>query len=556
LVNTTAYDVNTISNSSVLASEAGYLDQAVLLSLKAIEKNPGDPVTLNNAGAIFKEGGLEIAAVTVLEVANKKEHNNSTIQNNLGQAYLALGEKEKAEEYLKQCISKIPYHPLANSSLALISYAKGNKETALKYTENSLRGAFTDRAWHLLYKLKPDAALMDYFRHRYKQPVYFNEDKYKLPMQCERVVDITAKKAEYEGYREMLKRLIKEFDAIANREMKASGNLMMQKIKNGRLSLPQSPFWELANAMMLAKGMEMNKSEWDKIARSQMEYNKQINLLKNEYEKKREHLSGCGARIALSDEYMQKMSIATTDYQKIYLHVYKDFYHDMIFWGFFAGWDLHQRKGIFCGQASALLSIILRLSETHFLEVETDCASNEKLKKDAEDIQLEGDCPLGKDGYELPFGFGKISLSCERWELEIGEGLVVNVGHKFTTGETSLALGPGVAVSLIGASEESLKHVPELKIGPLQPGLSGGIKGQVFFTFRNGSLMDWGGLFEAELDFLGIAKELLKAGFTIGKNSGLQVQEGPLKNIIDKTLGPDGEAPQINKNVKPYKPQQ
>lgn len=49
-----------------------------------------------------------------------------------------------------------------------------------------------------------------------------------------------------------------------------------------------------------------------------------------------------------------------------------------------------------------------------------------------------------------------------------------------------------------------------------------------FLTFRNGELMDRGGLFEAELDLLGIAKEF-KTGYTIGMNRGLQMTDGPLK---------------------------
>jgi hypothetical protein len=149
---------------------------------------------------------------------------------------------------------------------------------------------------------------------------------------------------------------------------------------------------------------------------------------------------------------------------------------------------------------------------------------------------------------------GKFTFSCDKWELEVGEGLVINVGHKFSTGETNLAFGPGAGISLIGSSNESKLKVPQLEAGPIKPGLSAGIKGQVFFSFRNGALMDWGGLFEAELDILGSTKEL-KTGYVIGRNTGLQLSEGILKNIIDKELGPEKEAPQINPNVRIYNPQ-
>jgi Flp pilus assembly protein TadD/sugar lactone lactonase YvrE len=549
LANTSGYNANTISNAAVFATEAARLDQAVLLSLKAIEKNPNDPAVLNNAGAVFTKGGLEIAAVTVLEAADQKDPGNSTIQNNLGQVYLALGEKEKAGQYLQRAIMKSPYHPLANSSLALIDYAKGNKPSALKYTEHSLRGAFTDKAWHLLYKLKRDASLMNYFRHRYKQPEYFNEDKYHLPVQCENVTDIPARKAEYEAYTEMLRRVKEKFDETAKEEMKAASSSMMQKAKNGQFS--QSPFMQLANAMMLDRKLQMDKGEAEEISKSQKNYKAGIQRLQLEYKERYNKTKGCGAQIALANEYMEKMSVVTREYQKTYLRIYKDFYHDMTYWGFFSSADPHLRKGTFCSQASALLGVLLQLAETHYLDVTIDCASNEKLKKEAEEIKIEGSCPVGEDGYEIPFGIGKFNINCEKWELQFGEALVFNVGHKFTTGETTWALGPGI--SFIGSGHDAIKKVPEIKAGPITGGIDAGIKAQVFLTFRNGSLTDWGGLFDAELDLLGVAKEF-KTGYTIGMNSGLQMVDGPLKNVIDRALGPDAEAPQINKNIKIYKP--
>lgn len=550
LVNTTGYNSNSISNAAVFATEAGRLDQALLLSLKAIEKSPDDAVVLNNAGAVFKKGGLEIAAVTVLEAADIKEAGNSTIQNNLGQAYLALGEKEKAVQYLQRAVSKSPYHPLANVSLAVIEYNKGNKQSALKFTENSLRGAFTDKAWHLLHQLKPDASLMNYFRHRYKQPVYFDEDKYKLPMQCEQVINIPARKAEYEAYRSMLTRVKEQFDAVSKQEMEAALNSLMEQAKKGQLS--QAPFMQLANAMLLDKTLQMDKGDWETISKSQKNYKAAIQRLQQEYRERSNKVKGCESQIALANEYMEKMSVVTREYQKTYLRIYKDFYHDMTYWSFFSSPEPHSRKGTFAGQASALLDVLLQVAETHYIEVTIDCASNEKLKKEAAELKIEGSCPVGEDGYEIPFGIGKFNINCERWEFQFGEVLVLNVGHKFTTGETSWALGPGV--SFIGSGHDAIKKIPEIKAGPITGGLDAGLKAQVFLTFRNGSVTDWGGLFDAELDLLGVAKEF-KTGYTIGMNSGLQMVDGPLKNLIDRTLGPEGEAPQINKNIKIYKPQ-
>lgn len=65
--------------------------------------------------------------------------------------------------------------------------------------------------------------------------------------------------------------------------------------------------------------------------------------------------------------------------------------------------------------------------------------------------------------------------------------------------------------------------------------------------------MDWGGKFTAEIDIIGMAREL-STGFTLGANSGLNMEPGLVKDVIDKLAGPDKEAPQLNPNVKKYKP--
>jgi tetratricopeptide (TPR) repeat protein len=551
IANTDAYDANTIVNSAVFALAAGLVDQAVLLSLKAVEKAPDDPVVLNNTGAILKKGGLEIAAIPVLEAALEKDPGNSTIQNNLGQSYLSLGDRVKAEQYLQQCVGKAIYHPLANSSLALIYLERGNKQTAFKYTENSLRGSFTDRAWHLLLRLKPDAVLMDYMRQRYEQPEYFNENKYKLPLQCEKVSDMPAMKAEYKAYHDMIETVENKFKAIASEENEKGMNEMVENAKNGRIKPP--PFMELAGAMMLDIKLRMDKNGWDEIARSQKRYHARIKVLQDEYKTKYRQLTDCGPEIALANEYMEKMSVVTHEYQKTYLRVYKDFYHDMAYWSLLAAPNEHLRKGVFCGQTASLLGVLSQIAETHFLDLTIDCASNEELKKEAEEIEIEGHCPIGggEEGYEIPFGIGKLNVGCEKVEFQFGEALVLNVGHKFSTGETTWALGPGVSLSLVGATHESIKKVPQLKFGPIQGGLEAGIKAQVFLTFKDGALLDWGGVYTAEMDLLGSAKEF-KTGYTLGVNSGLEMEPGPLRNAIDKIFGPE-EEPQINKNIKKYK---
>lgn len=555
IVNTDKLAPEQISTASLFALEMGQLDQAVLLSLKAAERDPDDPIILNNTGAILQKGGLEIAAITVLESALAGDPGNSTAENNLGQSYLSLGDRDNARMYLQQCIAMVPQHPLANSSLAMIDMESGNKGSALSHIENSLRGAFTDRAYHLLYQLKQDPVLMDYFKDRYKQPEYFDENKYPLPRQCEKVEDIPVLKGDYDAYHEMLDGLIKKFEAEHTAESKLGQDAMMNQVKNfrpgARVYQYEKPFMELGAAMLLDRKRTYEKDDADELARSQKLFEAHMKELRAEYDEKTK-TSDCGAQIGLANEYMAKMAVETRMYQKTWMRIEKGFFLDMSYWSFFTATDQHLRRAAFCQSVVGFLRNLRGLSHTTFLDVNRDCAVTDEKKEEADEVEIEADCPW-YEGAEVGFGVGKIVLDCEKFEFQFGEVIVLNTSYNFHSGELIIALGPGVAVSLAGPGKHALTRIPQLEKAKLELGVEAGIKGQFFLDFKDGALFDWGGKFSAELDIIGLTKEL-SSGFTLGANSGLNLEPGLLKDIIDQLAGPEKEAPQLNPNVKKYKP--
>ena len=180
-------DINNFSLTAIKQSGTpiglwmkGKVNESVLVTLKAAELQPDNNLKLNNTGGILTSCGLGYYAIPILEYVLEKQPDNNMILNNLGQAYLDLGDDKKAEQYLLKCIKSYKYYPDANLALAYIYNSRGNKSVALNYVENSLRGAWSSKANTLLKKLKPDANLMDYVKHRYKQPEYFNFHEYKI----------------------------------------------------------------------------------------------------------------------------------------------------------------------------------------------------------------------------------------------------------------------------------------------------------------------------------------------------------------------------------------
>jgi hypothetical protein len=142
---------------------------------------------------------------------------------------------------------------------------------------------------------------------------------------------------------------------------------------------------------------------------------------------------------------------------KVYLRIYKDFYHDMTYWSFFSSVDEHYRKEVL-RPVSSLLGVYCSWQKLIFLPVTIDCASNEEIKKE-EGVKIEGESPLGQDGYEIPFGIGKFNLSCENVGISVWRSVGLNVDTSLKqvkpAGRSDL-----VFLFLIGSSHESQNQFP------------------------------------------------------------------------------------------------
>ncbi|MFI5154179.1 MAG: tetratricopeptide repeat protein, partial [Chitinophagales bacterium] len=435
-------DAGAICQAAILdlVQEGGEL--CAWMAIKAIEKAPGNILVLNNCGAILNGCGFQPVAIPVLETALQRSPENSTVQNNLGQAYIALGDVQKATQYLQQCIRTSPEHPHANFSLACINYAKGDNASALKYTENSLRGSFSDKAWHLLFKLKKDARLIDYLKDRYKQPGYFDEDKYHLPLQCEQVGDIPVKRAEFKVYHQNVESAKRQLNQLADQEFALGKQSIQQNIHNYRQSnIANAPFAELGAAMLLDINQRMTDQGGPEIGKKQQEYKKKIELLTEEYNNKARSLDNCASETGLANDYMEKMAFVTTEYQRAYLRVYNDYYTDNIFWGSFATTDEHLKKGFFYRYAASLLSVYLQLGETNFLDP-SGCGAVPEIKLDTEALELpKPDCPIDIDWKCI---VGSFHLDCEKIKFSTKAGLLLNVDHSFKNHRTTIMIGAGI----------------------------------------------------------------------------------------------------------------
>jgi tetratricopeptide (TPR) repeat protein len=539
--------------------------QSLLLALRAAKQQPDNDCMLNNLGANLSVCGIDYMAVPLYIVCLKKEPANSTITNNLGQSYLAMGDVQNAEIYLRQSIAATPYHHHANNSLGIIYEKQGRKNEAIRCYENSLRGSFTLSGYNGLRRLKPEAALklMNYIKHRYRQPDYLNFNKYIPPRQCLNIDEIASRKEEHKDYRRMLDALIQKFNALRAQQSPlaaAEGKELPKRAREGKQVV--RPFQPFAYAMLLSVQSDyedkMFQLKKDLIALEKqnvglkLEFDTVMRLTVAEFETRSDKVGEgngdptleediCNARNAVVNHYL--LLFADNNEQRFnkILHAYKDYLNDYLYWVRLAS---PGEQAYRLAYDDLVLAMIKVLKEVRLTTLDGYCGEEEAQQAKEQSMEIkEPYCPL-PIGVEIPLVIGKIGLDCESWGLELGEGIVLNIDHKFG-GETTIAIGPG----------ETFYTTPKItgKTSALNPGVDVNAKGQVFLTFEGSTVVDGGFLWEAEVDIKGLGKPAeLKQNFTWAVNKGF-TYEGQLTTLGDRIFGIPPET-QANKNVKIYKP--
>jgi tetratricopeptide (TPR) repeat protein len=111
---------------------------ALLLGIKAVQKDPASILQWNNLAALFNMAGLEHQAIPILQHCLIELPNNSMLLNNIGQAYMGLGDLVKARQFLDKSLSIDDMHPEANHSMALLHIYDKDYEKAVQYLQKEM----------------------------------------------------------------------------------------------------------------------------------------------------------------------------------------------------------------------------------------------------------------------------------------------------------------------------------------------------------------------------------------------------------------------------------
>ena len=547
----------------------GSVNESVLVTLKEAELHPDNNLLLNNTGGILTSCGLGFYGIPVLEYVLEKQPDNNMILNNLGQAYFDLGDDKKAEQYLLKCIKSYKYYPDANLALAYIYNSRGQKSTAISYAENSLRGAWSSKAGNFLSKLKPDLKMMDYVRHRYKQPEYFDIRKYPMLEQCTSIATIATLEPQYVAFRSMIDKVAEKYSRLLNQAALSAANSVPEKImavtKTKRN--PLRPFGTFGNVVLDALKTEY-KEKFRHLDSFRHVYYRERAELNEKYEKEYLQIWNKYAKLemasdedrckeinALSNSYLPLYAEPTEMLQRKTLAYYKDYLNDMAYWSYIASVNDDQFHVSFYTLVIELLGRLKEINTTRFMETKYDthrfypCEYKESgsIKADSLEIELP-ECYLTPK-IEVELGAFKLEVSCETYKLEAGEVFVGTIEYARSSGDVTLAFGVGAAVPRV------LFESPGIEAG-----LEAEAKSQLYITFDNmGTPTDLGVLWEAKLKAvieMGAVKESigLKEGLTAGFGSGVKIKENSqLKQAIDKTYPVQPDDKQIDKKVPLYK---
>src|SRR5690606_37451809 len=159
------------------------------------------------------------------------------------------------------------------------------------------------------------------------------------------------------------------------------------------------------------------------------------------------------------------------------------------------------------------------------------------------------ECPFD---VQIPFVVGKITVNCEKFSFNAGEGVVFKYEKEFTgQRQSTMSIGVGLGIDLSRGA------------GGAKGGLSAGGDMSAFFVFdKTGALSDGGMRYGAGASIglgfetgekIKIKKAIdgVSAGWRFAYNSGVNFdfEPGPLKGLLTKSAS----APS-NRNLKPYSP--
>jgi tetratricopeptide (TPR) repeat protein len=501
--------------------------EAALLLTYAASQFPDDN-TLNNCGAILNLCGLEEKAIPLLKYALANQPTNTTLLNNIGQAYTGLGATDFAMYYFMRCIRQNSSHPDACATVAYIEYEKGNIEKAQQYAEQSLKGGYSSTIVKFYRRIKKDAKLYSLLKNKLSEKKYFDFNGLTFPSNRRNWEQSEEVYAKQQLFIKKIDGLMKQFSIVitttsdtANWKYGPLYTVAQELVSE--LSTIHTKQWKIIHTDYVNKKYKYGDDRFKEVQALACKFHTQFEEYSALY--RADKIKGdvldrmiyqnCLDRVALDNKYFEIQANLIDKYKNARLEKEIEYYDNMMFLSRLTAGNENDFKRKCAFNSNNLLHYfksyvdeIADPSHNHPNCTKLDPAKSENSSSPVFD---QAKCPID---IEVPFGVGKMKLNCQRFEFEVGEGIILTYEKNFSNRESTIAVGIGVA-----------SNIPYIEFGA---------KEQFFIKFdKHNQPIDIGALWETEFDVKGLATPEIKTGFTIGINSGYNFQPGILQGILN-----------------------
>jgi hypothetical protein len=519
--------------------------EAALLLTYAASKSPEDN-TLNNCGAILNLCGLEDKAIPILRYALADQPASSTLLNNIGQAYAGLGLLDTAVYYLRGCISHSNIHPEACGTVAYIEAQKGNTQKAAEMAELAIKGGYRGTIAEFYKRIKKDGSFLPLLENNMDPSKrYFEMADWTFPPLCRSWEECENVYPKQQAFLKKIDVLCKQFEQTAKKDgapvFRDTKDILVwslsQQINNDPLNdvaqALKEAFTDLyIDASSIAynewfkKFTKLNNDEGVEALAIAAKYGPLLKGAEKNPELTNQLIvQECKERLAMKDRYLAAKADNCIKYRDERWQEDVKYYNNMVFLGQFTS----PNEKTFQAECAADATMVLNKFRIYAGGAGNVCNPAQKPScgnydpatenKNGDPVFTNATCPVN---LEIHFGVGKMSINCTRYELEMGEGIILNFEKNFNTRESTVAIGVGAAFFVPG--------IPGTNLSPVEAQS----KEQLYITFdKNNQPSDIGMQWETELDIKNLAAPDIKVGYTLGINSGYNFNEGPLKAILN-----------------------
>lgn len=478
-------EINTLNNITILLFMQGQTEASVYAAICTALDHPAVELIQNNLAFVLHQIGYPQYAIPILEYLLSLKA-DAVMYSNAGQCYYSLGDTARAHFYFNAALKLNDNIAEAHCGTALILIAQKKEAEAVEHIEKTFRDGYsalldevvTSRniRIHADKMMKP---VKQYFNPDDYEPLGPVRDRTTLIEKYEKTDQLKSTLSAWERQRELTADSFKtgnrtwEYDKVTGvfkKPFQKKAWLMGHILNNDFMDYFKEITSDIQNlgAKIEKEYYKMEQGIAEQISTGKFNSDYELCKMKEKYLEA--YLS---ATVYPARELKSLMS------EKIIENV-----NQQLYWQSYLLTDGEFRHQYFNMGTSILssqigLSSLQRMSPLP-IDIATSCDKSLSNPPDPDDIEGKNrECTYS---IKIPVGPGSMKFTCDGWEIEAGEGIVVNFIKKNNKkNDFTIAFGPGINESVLTAEAggKAQFYISCNDDGPTDMGFRGEIKTEV-----------------------------------------------------------------------------